>query len=210
MVTPLAAGVRALAWLLAEALSVGLAAGLVGLGPAARARFVTANALPAEARSLLLGVALCFCGGALLAGGLAWKRRGATALLGVSRRLAPTLLAVLVPPLLDWRAWEGRDLHFLVLAGTLVVGIRGLGRVARSAPPLGAAPWLRASAGRVGAALRRLPAAARRPVLVVALAALGYALYFGHHTIVHHRNGSRTASTWASENALWNIVHGAF
>ena len=201
------AGVRGLAWLLAEALSVGLAASLVILGPGSMARFVAENVLPAEARSLLLRVALYFCAVALLLGCLAWKQRGADALLGASRRLAPALLAVLVPPLLDWRAWEGRDLHFLALAGALVVGIRGLGRVARSAPPLG---WSRGAAwDRVAAVLRRLPPATRHPVLVVGLAALGYVLYFGYYTIVHHRNGySHSFDLGLESNALWNVVHG--
>ncbi len=203
------AGVRGLAWLLAEALSVGLAAGLVALGPGSTAPFVTGNVLPAAARSLLLAVALCFGAAALLVGGLAWKRRGAAALLGASRRLAPALLAVLLPPLLDWRAWQGRDLHFLVLAATLVVGIRGLGRVAQAAPPLGVAPRLRATADRVAAGLRRLPPATRHPALLVGLAALGYVLYFGYHTIVQHRNGySHSFDLGLEANALWNVVHG--
>jgi uncharacterized membrane protein len=202
-------GVRGLAWLLAESVSLGLAAGLVVLGPASAARFVSGNVLPAEARSLLLAVALGFGATALLAGGLAWARRGAAALAGVSRRLAPALLAVLVPPLLNWRAWEGRDLHFLPLAATLVVGIRGLGAVAASAPPLGIRRRLGVTADRLGAVWRRLPSAARHPAFLVALAAAGYALYFGYHTIVHHRNGyTHSFDLGLESNALWNIVHG--
>jgi uncharacterized membrane protein len=209
MGTPPVAGVRALAWLLAEALSVGLAAGLVVLGSAAGAPFVTGNVLPAEARSLLLGAALGFCGAALVAGILAWKRRGEAAVLDVSRRLSPALLAMLVPPLLDWRAWEGRDLHFLVLAGVFVVGIRSLGQVAASAPPLGFGSRLRTTADRVSAAWRRLPSATRRPAVAVGLAAVGYALYFGYYTILHHRNVyTHSFDLGLESNALWNIVHG--
>lgn len=202
-------GVRGLAWLSAEALSVGLAAGLVALGPISMARFVSGNALPAEARSLLLAVALGSGAAALLAGALAWSRRGAAALVGAARRLAPALLAVLVPPLLNWRAWGGRDLHFLALAAALVLGIRGLGAVAATAPPLGVWLRLRAAAGRASAAWRRIPPAARHPALAVALAAVAYALYFGWHTIVHHRNGyTHSFDLGLEANALWNIVHG--
>ena len=72
-------GVRGLTWLLAEAISVGLAAGLVALGPGGMARFVAGNVLPDEARSLLLAVALGFGAAGLVTGGLAWKRWGAAA-----------------------------------------------------------------------------------------------------------------------------------
>jgi uncharacterized membrane protein len=195
--TAAVAGVRGLLLLVGEAQSVGIGLGLLVLGPASLARFVTTNTVSTEARELLLVVAASAAAAGLLAAGLLWRTRGAGALWDVGRRLAPALLAALVPPLFDWRAWEGRDLHFLATAAAFVLGVRGLVRVACAAPSLGLARW---------------PTPVVRPralLAAVAVAALAYALYFGHHTIVRHRNlDSQSFDLGLEANALWNIVHG--
>jgi uncharacterized membrane protein len=192
----LLAAIRGLLLLLGEAVSLSLALGLASLGPAAMARFVSGNELPPEARALLLRVMGCGGGVALLVGALLWRSRGAAAVWEASRRLAPGLLAALLPPLLNWRAWEGRELHFLVTAGLLVLGIRALVPVALSARPIGV-PWPRP----LGAPSLSLG--------IVCVAALGYIVYFGHHTIAHHRNlGSQSFDLGLENNALWNLVHG--
>jgi uncharacterized membrane protein len=195
--TAAVAGVRGLLLLAGEALSIGVGLGLLVLGPASLARFVAANTLSAEARGLLLVVAASATGAGLLAGGLLWRTRGGRSVGDIGRRLAPALVAALLPPLLDWRAWEGHDLHFLATAGAFVLGLRALVRVACAAPPLG---FARPSTPA-------LPP--RALVAAVAAAAVAYALYFGHHTIVRHRNVySQSFDLGLEANALWNIVHG--
>ncbi len=198
---------RGLTLLAVEAYSVGLAAGLAVMQPLRMAAFVGDNTLAAEPRALLLRVALCCAAIAVLYGCLLWRRRGADRLWDTARRLAPALLAAAVPPLFNWRIWGGRDLHFLALAGAVVLGLRGLVLVAQSSPPCGASrpPWLRLPSGDWGGARTAL----RRPLVLVCLGAVAYTLYFAYHTIVHHRIGLSTSFDLGIEdNLLWNIVHG--
>lgn len=198
--------VRGLTLLAAEAFSIGLGLGLAGLGAVAMARFVAGNAISSVARASLL----LACGACLLAGLLLWglirTRRGSAVAWDTARRLAPWLLAAALPPLFNWRAWEGRDLHFLVLSAAFVLALFRLVRVAQSAPALGLGSRFSTS----GPFLRLPGRILARPGLLIGLAVLGYALYFGYHTIVHHRNGfSRSFDLGIENNGLWNIVHGA-
>ena len=189
------AGVRGLAWLLAEALSIGLAAGLVALGPE-QAPFVTGNVLPAAARSLLLAVALCFGAAALLVGGLAWSaggrpRSGRVAATGASparrRRLShsPRLAGL-----------EGRTSSSSCSPRRSWWAFAGWARGAVGAAPrrCAAAPGEGGPRGRGPPPLTGLA----HPALLVGLAALGYA-----STSAITRSSSTgmvtpTASTWGS------------
>jgi uncharacterized membrane protein len=201
-------GSLGLALLAAEGFSTGLGLGFLTLGQAQMARYVGVVAGPV--RDLLLLGAASLAAIATLMGGLVWMRRGAIAVRHRSLRLAPALLAAMVPPLFAWPAWEGRDLQFLVLAAAVVLGVRGLVRVSQSAPPLvtGARVWPEAWA-RAGGAFLRGVARSCRPGLLVGLGALAYAAYFGYVTVVSHRNGfSRSFDLGLESNALWNVVHG--
>jgi uncharacterized membrane protein len=195
----LALASRALALLLAEGLSLGLCLDLVVLGEKS-VPFVTANAIPPPARAFLLRFMLSTAAGAALGGLLYMRRRGAAATWGLALRLAPALVAGFLPPLLDWRIWIGRDLHFLVVAGLCSLALRSLTLAALGAPPL-----LRER--RFGT---RISALAQGPALLVGAAALAYAAFFAYHTIAYHRNVfSHSFDLGIFDNLEWNLVHGA-
>lgn len=200
---------RALALLAAEGLSLGLCLALLALGGKTGA-FVTDNVLPPRSRALLLQFMLALAGAAGLAGLLCLRRRGASVTWDVARRLSPALLLGFVPPLLDWRIWIGRDLHFLAVAGLFALAARSLALAAASAPALGSlssvgarvtATWRRAAASRAGPVLE--------PGFLAASAAVAYAAFFSYHTIAYHRNVfSHSFDLGTFNNLLWNLVHG--
>jgi uncharacterized membrane protein len=194
----------ALALLAAEGFAVGLGAGLVAIGPGPAARFLAANEAAPGVRALLLSLAAALSIVGLLAGALLWRRGQGSRLPGTAGRLSPLLLAAVVPALFNWRAWEGRDLHFLVVAASSALAAEALARLALASPPL----RLRPLAPRAGAALRRLTTAVP-PVAWVSLACLAYATFFAWHTVAFHRNlYTRSFDLGLESNAVWNALHG--
>jgi uncharacterized membrane protein len=205
----LALASRALALLVAEGISLGSCLGMAVLGSKGAA-FATANALPQRPRVFLLQFMLGVAVAAGLAGLLCLRRRGARATWGVARRLCPLVLAGLVPPLLRWEAWVGRELHFLVVAGVLALGLRALTLAASGAPPLWQA---RSTPGRGAGGWRdcwsRAPGGSRIAALLVCSGALAYAAFFSFHTIAYHRNlFSHSYDLGIFNNLQWNLVHG--
>jgi uncharacterized membrane protein len=126
----------------------------------------------------------------------------------LGRRLAPGVLAALVPLLFHWRFWQGsREINFLLLVLTLVVGTQKLLQIALTADPVfGRDTWLDRMAGDAKAFGRFCSPAL--PFAIVVLAAAGYAAYFSYHTVVHHRNVLSTSlDLGLEENVIWNALH---
>ena len=131
---------------------------------------------------------------ALGLGFLAWRRSvAALETLGrLSRRLAPLVLAPLLPLLWRWQLWQGeREIVFLVLSGVLVFGGQRLLRLSFSTEPV-----LGAWAGTWGPGRALSPSGRARireatwwlPFTLVCLAAATFAVFFSVHTVIHHRN----------------------
>ena len=193
-----------MALLTAEAFSVGLGVGLLSIGPGPAARFVTANEAAPGVRPLLLSLAAALAVAGFLAASLLWRRGAGPRLWGLAGRFSPLLLAAVLPALFNWRAWEGRDLHFLVLAAAAGLAAEPLARMALAAPPLRRHP--RAASAR--AALHRAVISVP-PVLWVSLACLAYAVFFAWHTVAFHRNlFTRSFDLGLESNAVWNALHG--
>jgi len=194
----------AAALLTAEAFSVGLGVGLLSIGPGRAVQFLTANEVQPALRDALLALAVSLAAASLLSAVLLWRRGAGPRLWGLACRLSPLLIAGALPALFNWRAWEGRDLRFLVLvAGSGLAG-EALTRVALAAPPL----RRRRQAVSAGMILRRawIPL---RPFVWVSLACLVYTGFFAYHTIAFHRNlFTRSFDLGIESNAVWNIVHG--
>ena len=136
---PLTRAVRALGFLALEGGSLGLG----GWFLRARDRllgYIASNSLPPRARKFVIGD---IAAGAALLGlvgliGILWKRLGGLAAVErVARRLAPLSLIGLVPLFFDWQLWnQGRELTFLALVATFLLGLQALTRVSLEAGPI--------------------------------------------------------------------------
>lgn len=134
---------------------------------------------------------------------LAWRRGIAVEVLGrLSRRVSPLLLVPLLPLLWRWQLWQGeREIVFLLLTGVLVFGGQRLMRVSLSTAPV---PTFGTSSSRARGVARWLP------FTLVTAAAGGYAIFFGIHTVVHHRNLlSASLDLGLEDNIVWNMLHGS-
>ncbi|HEY2899156.1 MAG TPA: DUF2079 domain-containing protein, partial [Polyangia bacterium] len=178
--------------------------------------YAVANEITAKGRVVLLadmfGTAFGAC---LLATVYMLVRRRRADVLGVvdgvARRLAPLIVVGLLPFLLNWSIWNGRELSFLILAAVFVLGVRPLLTLSLSAPPLlgqsltliGLGVTLQAFRARHARFFERLPLG-----IVIAGAAY-YAGFFAYHTVVHHRNILSTSLDLGLEdNLVWNALHG--
>jgi uncharacterized membrane protein len=155
-------------------------------------------------------VVLCLSALALLAKRrLLWDGR---AILRMARRLSPLVLAGLLPIMFRWRLWQGsREVVFLLLGLVLVFGSQKLLQLSFSAGPILGSFGRRPGFARLlladSAELRR-STARFLPLLIVLLAAAGYAAFFGYHTVVHHRNIlSSSLDLGLEENIIWNALH---
>jgi uncharacterized membrane protein len=216
---PLTLAARGLGLLFAEGLSWGFGVWAVLSRPVLLG-YVGANDIEPRGRRILLedmaGAAFAGCTLAIayLLVSVKVRRRsfadGARRISDVGWRLAPTMLVGVVPLLLQWQLWPGRELAFLVLASVFGLGLQGLTRAALSVPPLLGhwAGFPRAAIVRVAAAFPRL--FERAPFALVGLGGAGYAALFGWATVVSHWN-LRTASLdlGLEENLVWNALHGA-
>lgn len=200
---------RALGLLAAIGASLAMAIWSLTAGPSL-VLYVTQNQLDPAARialaKLLVAGALVGAGaGAALAA--ADRTRGLALADRIARRLAPLVLAAVAALLFRVDLWEGRDLEFVVLAAIFGLSAIGLLRTALATSPafprLGV--WmspLRAAASSRGAI--------RAPLVVVILAAAGYAAYFAFYAVLNHQ-ALRTSSfdLGVENNLMWNLVHGA-
>ncbi len=166
-----------------------------------------------ERTGLLLAVFGGAAGAVVIAGvSLVWGRTRLATLKRLAWRLSPLLVSAALPLLLHWQFWANRQLLLLVLAGVVVLGFRKLWLVslcvAREAPGGRFAEFADAV---VTVYRKRVPERLRRalPTAVAWAAALGYAAYFSHHTVVNHYKLQTSAFDLAlEENLIWNLLHG--
>ena len=140
---------------------------------------------------------------------LAWRRQVCGELIErLGRRLSPLALAALLPLMFNWRFWQGeREIVFLLLVLVLVFSAQKLVHIALATEPVFARPRLLDRLLADGAAMRRW-STTWLPFTVALLAAAGYAIYFGYHTVVHHRNVlSSSLDLGLEENVIWNALH---
>jgi uncharacterized membrane protein len=208
---PLTRAARALAFLLAEGVSLGLAGWFVRVHDRLIG-YVAANSLAPHARKFVIGDMAA--GGVLmvLAGliGIAWKRRlgGLDTVERVARRLAPLSLIGLVPLFFNWQLWPGRELTFLALAATFVLGLQGLTRVSLEAGPALPQPVRARLVPPLARALARLRATRWLPFAIVVAGWVGYTVYFSILTIQnHYRLQTMGWDLGIENNLVWNAAH---
>ncbi len=205
---PLADALGGAALLLASgaALGLGLASQFFVADGAA---FVTANRAPEGTRAQLLAgallAALAFAAGPLAS----WLRGGlsSTRLREIGLRLSPGLPIGLAFGLLDASAWaEARLTH--AVAASLVGAIAfACVRARAAATPLALERRLAARLRPGQERLAAMPPAL--PLLLVAVAAVAYALWFSHLTLQAHWNGhSRSYDLAIFDNLHWNLLFG--
>jgi uncharacterized membrane protein len=186
----------AVARLSAVGFSLVLCAQLFWMQLAPRSSYALSNVLGAPGRNLLL---LTLGAGIVmpaLASLLLFWRKGASVLEQLSywaTVLAPLSLAFVLPGLFLSQVAETKPLFYLVVLSAFGLATRALvaaslraqsaRRVARSSMPAQRPSRLQRLRSRV-AAWQRPEAAALAFVLLLAI---GYAAYFGHYAIVHHR-----------------------
>ncbi|MDP9000891.1 MAG: DUF2079 domain-containing protein, partial [Myxococcota bacterium] len=210
----------ALSLIFCEGASMGLATWEFAIGPPLDP-YVASNALaPSLRRYVFINMA---CGALIaLASALvlfAWRRTIAT-LESLGRKAAPFLLAGLLPLLLRWQLWVGRDLVFLVLVSLFALTLPPLLKISLTAGPLFAERLPRAPAwmagvlrmvrsGWIARVTRNVRESRRAPLAIACAAALGYAIYFSAITIQnHYRLGTAAFDLGLESNLLWNAVHG--
>jgi uncharacterized membrane protein len=194
-------------------------------------RFVVSNFVGSQGRTFLLlamfagaAVVAAGAGGYLLAARRRARRAGRAAagdrealerLYQVGKRISPLCLAGFLPFLFQWRAWQGRELTFLIMVAMLSLAAWTSAKAALSSPPLLRGPrgeaWRRrlsTVSGPLGEVL-----AGRRwrqlPLAIVVAAGAGYAALFSYFTLTFHRN-LRTAAydLGLEDNLVWNVLHG--
>jgi uncharacterized membrane protein len=200
--------VRTLSLIFGEGMSLGLCCWVFLSGPSLMP-YALDNRMPLRERVELLLTA--FGTGAL---GLVlaaiylgiFTRSSFARLSGVADRLAPLLVAGIVPFMFRWSLWQSRELTFGILVVILGFAIHAAILKSLQAPPLFGTRLL-----PLKRVVTRLGQRSERwlPLTLVVLGALGYAVFFSYYTIANHRN-LRTASfdLGLENNLLWNVVHG--
>jgi uncharacterized membrane protein len=210
---PFAPAAQALAVFALLGASIGLFTGLLTrMGASRFASFLEHNDLAQELRErlfffliygALVALAPCF----LL---LIWK--GRRVLPGLQRAAEicwPLCFIGVLRSLFSALPWHDQPLTFLVgLSVVAVVLERALRRSLRALPER----VLPARLSRLLARLRPRPALARwLPLGVVLLGSAGYAFYFSHFTILHHRRlGTSGFDLGINVNWAYNALHGHF
>lgn len=154
-------------------------------------------------------------GVALALGAIAWGRKYVCLLQAFAARATPLLLAALLPPMFEWRAWVDRELTHVLYVLAVVLATKKLVHVSFSAPSIDTNrhPECAAIVARLArtrddfrAIGRSLPR--NMAFLVVLAGAVGYAVLFSYYTIVHHRNVlSASLDMGLEDNLVWNVLH---
>jgi len=193
------------AWQLrsADALSSLVRSNELGPGPE---RWGGAGSVAAIATFISLVVALA---------ALTWGRKYACLLQTFVLRCAPLLVAALLPPLFEWRAWVDRDLSHVLYVLAVVLATKKVFYVALSAPAIDQKHC--PECAKVGGHLSRLAFEFRTiaralprhlPFFIVLAGVIGYAGFFAYFTIVHHRNAlSASLDMGLEDNLVWNVLH---
>lgn len=122
----------------------------------------------------------------------------------LSKLSAPLLVAFLVPPLFDWRVFQGHDLLLGLTATIFGLALERTLRLSYSA-------FFTLRVGTWPARLvARFPGAARRtPIALAAALPTAFALFFSYFTILqHHRLGTRSWDMAIFDNLMWNLIRG--
>jgi uncharacterized membrane protein len=194
--------------LVAEGVSVALAIWTIRIGESLTP-YVWSNALASRQRAFVVGD---MAAGALLGLFVAaltlsrGKSDGVEVLRRLSRRLSPLCVVWALPPLFDWNLWQGRDLQFLTIVAIVGLATQRLVRASLRTPPVLTRPapnWLLRVRDFLARATTGWP-----PLLVAIGAAVGYAGFFGFHTIRNHYRISTAALDMGLEdNLVWNAIH---
>lgn len=144
-----------------------------------------------------------------------WGRGYAGLVLAVVRRASPLMLAVFLPALFDWRIWVDRELVHVLFGLSVVLLTKKLVHYALSGPAIGLSDCAdrpeildRARRFRDDFALMRSAVPQSLAFWTVCIGALGYAVFFSYHTIVHHRNVlSASLDLGLEDNLVWNVLH---
>lgn len=170
-----------------------------------RQAFLVTNDAPPLERIVLLTALFVGALLPLLAAALVLLSRTRDAIGRVCRAadlLSPLCVLGLVPILLSYRVWVDRPLTFLMLlATTVLIGERCLERFLTALPE-----YVKTGVSelRISNALRR-----HAPTVLVVLAAAGYAIYFSHYTLLHHRRfGTSGYDLGINVNWCFNALHG--
>ena len=170
------------------------------------AEFYSRNGLPDPARKPLF-IMLAACG--LLSGLLAMAylagrgHRGVATLRRAADVVMPLGLAFLLPSLFAYDPWHNAPLTYLIQLAISVLLLERLLRISLRAMPESLMRYL--------AEKTALPASTARllPLLVVVSAALSYAIYFSHYTLLNHQR-LNTSGFDLGINVNWcfNALHG--
>lgn len=200
---------RSLGLLAAIGASLAMAVWSLAAGPSLT-QYVTHNQIDPAARVglawlLFAGALAGTCGGVALA--VASRGRDLAVTERFARRLAPLALAGLLPLLLRVEIWKQRELEFVVLAAVFGLSALGLARLSLATPP--AFPVVGERLAPLRARVARL-GQTHAPLVVVLVAAAGYATLFSVYTVLNHL-ALRTSSfdLGVENNLLWNLIHGA-
>jgi uncharacterized membrane protein len=197
---------RAIGLLVAEGMSVGLAAWALRVGDLI-VDYVTSNAITQNGRKFALvdmvgGAALgVACAVALLA---LRKERGIEAVRRLSLRCSPLLAAWMFALLFRWQIWHGRELSFLALVTLTALVTQRSVRTALLTPAV-----FRFTVPRFIARLGAFPPWLRRfaPLFIVFAGAATYAAYFSFHTLRnHYRVGTAALDLGLEDNLVWNAT----
>jgi uncharacterized membrane protein len=166
--------------------------------------FVAQNASLAGERNLILAALGAGTIVGLLVGALLYLGRSGSLerVCRVADLLSPLCVSGFIPILFYHRAWTDGRLTFLALLGCIALVSERLFARSISATP---------EYFRIGLASLSVPTALRRyaPAFVVVLAALSYAVYFSHFTLLNHRRfGTSGFDLGINVNWCFNALHG--
>jgi len=181
-----------------------------GVGSDGLVHYAVENEMPmAERRQLLaimvaMGALFMLAGAAFLARA---KHDAGARLRWGALKLAPLLVAGLLPLLFHWQIWVSREFTFGVLVCVVGFVLHACIAASLSVGRLEGSETLDALAAFGKRTLKRVEPWA--PPLIVWACALFYTAYFSYYTILYHRSVLTMSYDLGLENNLvWNVIHG--